>query len=120
MLERLGAQAAHLLLYGLILALPLSGWIHDSAFKDAAAHPLTIFGLPWFRIGPIARLDPAAKEQVHATWFAIHSALAYGLYGLLALHVLGALKHQFIDREAELGRMLPWGRADGATPSSRP
>ena len=113
-LERLGAHAAHLLLYGLILALPLSGWIHDSAFKDAAAHPLTIFGLPWFRIGLITQLDPAAKERVHATWFAIHSALAYGLYGLLALHVLGALKHQFIDGEAEFGRILPWGRAKPA------
>ncbi len=56
-------------------------------------------------------LDPATKEQVHATWFAIHSDLAYVLYGLLALHVLGALKHQFIDGEAEFGRILPWGRA---------
>ena len=113
-LERIGAHAAHIILYGLILGLPISGWIHDSAFKDAAAHPLTIFGLPWFRIGPITRLDPATKEQVHATWFAIHGYLAYALYALLALHVLGALKHQFIDKEAEFGRILPWGRVKPA------
>ncbi len=112
-LERLGAHAAHLLLYALILGLPLSGWIHDSAFKDAAAHPLTLFGLvPFPRIGFIMRLDPATKEQVHATWFAVHASLAYALYGLLALHVLGALKHQFWDGEGEFGRILPWGRAD--------
>ena len=113
-LERAGAHAAHLLLYGLIFGLPLSGWIHDSAFKDAAAHPLVLFGvIPWFRIAAIANLDPATKEQVHAFWYSVHSALGYGLYALLALHILGALKHQFVDGEGEFGRILPFGRADG-------
>ncbi len=111
-LERVGAHAAHLLLYALILALPISGWIHDSAFKLAAQHPLRLFGLvPWPRIAPIMALDPATRERVHALWFQIHASLAYVLYALLALHILGALKHQFIDREPELGRILPWGQA---------
>ncbi len=106
-LERLGAHAAHVLLYGLILALPLSGWIHDSAFKDAAQHPLYLFGvIPWFRIGPIAAMPPDVKEPFHALWFQIHVALSYALYALLALHILGALKHQFLDKEPELQRML--------------
>jgi cytochrome b561 len=119
-LERVGAHAAHALLYVLILGLPLSGWIHDSAFKDAAAHPLTLFGIiPWFRIGPIMALDPAVKEQVHATWFQIHGLLAYALYALLALHILGALKHQFIDKEPEFARIALWRRAR-AMPGSRP
>ncbi len=106
-LERAGAHLAHVLLYVLILGLPISGWIHDSAFKDAAATPLYLFGLiPWPRIGFIMALDPAVKERVHTLWFNIHSSLAYVLYALLALHVLGALKHQFIDKEPEFGRML--------------
>ena len=114
-LERAGAHAAHLLLYLLIFGLPISGWIHDSAFKDAATHPLVLFGvIPWFRISAIANLDPATKEQVHAFWYSVHASLAYVLYALLALHVLGALKHQFIDREGEFGRILPWGRASSA------
>ena len=105
--DRLGAHAAHLVLYGLIFALPLSGWIHDSAFKDAAAHPLYLFGLvPWPRIGAIETMNPAQKEPFHTLWFQIHGALAYVLYALLALHVLGALKHQLIDKEPELRRML--------------
>ena len=108
LVERAGAHLAHLLLYGLILGLPISGYIHDSAFKDAAAHPLTLFGLvPFPRIAPIMALDPATKVRVHAFWFAVHGWLAYGLYALLALHVAGALKHQFLDREPELQRMLP-------------
>jgi cytochrome b561 len=110
-IERFGAHAAHLLLYVLIFALPISGWIHDSAFKQAAEHPLVLFGLvPWPRIGAIMALDPATKERVHTLWFQIHSSLAYVLYALLALHVLGALKHQWIDKERELSRILPWGR----------
>ena len=106
--ERLLAHGAHLLLYALILGLPLSGWIHDSAFKDAAAHPLRLFGLvPWPRIAPIMALDPVTKEAVHATWFRIHGLLAYGLYALLALHLLGVLKHHLLDRDPVLQRMLP-------------
>jgi cytochrome b561 len=105
-LERAGAHAAHFLLYVLILALPISGWLHDSAFKDAAAHPLRLFWLiPWFRIGAIANLDPPTKEAAHSQLFALHVWLGYALYALVALHVLGALKHQFIDGEAELTRM---------------
>ena len=114
-LEKLGAHAAHILLYALIFGLPISGYIHDSAFKDAAANPLTLFGLVTVpRLAPIMALDPATKEQVHATWFAIHGWLGYALYALLALHILGALKHQFVDGEGELGRILPWGKADAA------
>ncbi len=107
-LERVGSHAAHLLLYGLILGLPLSGWLHDSAYKDAAQAPLRIFGVvPWFRIGLLADLDPVTKEYWHGVLYTVHTWFAYVLYGLLALHILGALKHQFVDREAELQRMLP-------------
>ena len=105
-LERAGAHAAHAALYVLILLLPLSGWLHDSAFKDAGAHPLQIFWLiPWFRIGAIANLDPATKERVHSFFFGMHVWAGYILYALVAVHILGALKHQFIDREAQFARM---------------
>lgn len=115
-IERGGAHLAHLVLYVLILGLPISGYIHDSAFAQAAAHPLRLYGLvPFPRIGPIMALDPATKQRVHDFWFSVHGFLAYGLYALLALHVLGALKHQLLDRQPELARMLPWGRRPVAT-----
>ena len=38
--ERKGAHLAHLLLYAVILLLPLTGYIHDSAWKLAASHPI--------------------------------------------------------------------------------
>ncbi len=115
--ERLGAHAAHIVLYALILALPISGYVHDSAFKAAAAHPLMLYGLvPFPRIGAIMALDPATKAQVHATWFALHGWLAIVLYVLVGLHLAGVLKHQLFDREPVLRRMLPGGGRPGALP----
>ena len=110
-LERFAAHAAHGVLYLLILALPISGWMHDSAWKSAPTHPMSLFWLvPWPRIGWIEAMEPAQKEHFHSVLFAVHAYAAYALYALLALHVLGALKHQFWDREPELQRMLPGRR----------
>ncbi len=106
--ERFSAHLAHAILYLLIFALPLSGWLHDSAWKDAATHPMKLFGLiPWPRIGFITGLDPIPKEALHSVFGAVHEQFAWLLYVLFVLHVGGALKHQFIDKEPELQRMLP-------------
>ena len=104
--ERWSAHAAHGVLYSLILLLPLSGWLHDSAWKDAASHPMRLFGLvPWPRIGFIAGIEPVSKESLHTLFGIFHTAFGYALYVLLVLHIGGALKHQFLDREPELQRM---------------
>jgi len=105
--ERRLAGLAHLLFYVLMLTLPISGWLHDSAWKDAASHPMRLFGLlPWPRIGPVAQIEPVAKEALH-TWFGtLHAGCGYVLYGLLALHIVGALKHQWLDRQPQLQRMM--------------
>jgi cellulose synthase/poly-beta-1,6-N-acetylglucosamine synthase-like glycosyltransferase/cytochrome b561 len=112
--ERRGAHAVHALLYGLMLALPLSGWLHDSAWKDAGTHPMRLFGLmPWPRIQAIAELDPTLKESLHTLFGHLHSWCADALYVLFFLHVCGALKHQILDRQPELQRMLPRSGRDG-------
>ncbi|WP_375382368.1 cytochrome b [uncultured Sphingomonas sp.] len=106
--EITASHATHILLYALIFAMPLSGWIMDSAWKDAATHPMQLFGLiGWPRIGIVMRLDPATRDHVHDLFGAAHVWLSYLLYGLFGLHVAGALKHQWLDREPELQRMLP-------------
>jgi cytochrome b561 len=107
-LERLGAHAAHWVLYLLMFLLPISGWMHDSAWKDAATHPMHYFGLfEWPRIGWITGIEPATKERLHDLFGALHIGAGYVLYLMFALHVLGALKHQVLDHEKELQRMLP-------------
>jgi len=40
----------------------------------------------------------------------VHEALNWGLFALVGLHVAGALKHQIIDRDGTLRRMLPFGK----------
>ena len=108
--ERISAGAVHIALYVLIFAIPISGWMHDSAFKEAALYPMRLFGLvPWPRISLIADVEPQTKEFLHNLFGAVHRWLGYGLFGLFALHVVGALKHQFWDREPELQRIVPWG-----------
>ena len=107
-IERFGAHAAHGVLYLLMILLPLSGWMHDSAWKDAATHPMQLFGLfEWPRIGWISGIEPVLKETWHTVLGGVHTWAGYVFYVLFALHVLGALKHQFFDGEAELQRMLP-------------
>lgn len=106
--EQTAAHLAHIALYVLIFALPLTGWLHDSAWVAAASHPMRLFGLvPWPRIGFIMNLDAATKERLHAQFGVLHTACSYALYGVLALHVAGALKHQWIDRHSVLRRMMP-------------
>ena len=102
------SHLVHLALYALMIGLPLSGWLHDSAWKDAATHPMRWFGLfPWPRIGLVTNVDSALKERLHELFGAVHTNLGYALYVLVALHILGALKHQFIDGESEIQRMWP-------------
>jgi cytochrome b561 len=108
--EKAAAHVAHFLLYVLMIGLPLSGWAHDSAWKDAATHPMQYFHLfDWPRIGFILNMDPAVKEhlQLHDRLGTLHAWLGYGLYALLAMHVGGALKHQWIDRHSVIKRMVP-------------
>ena len=104
--EKLSAHATHGVLYALMLALPISGWLHDSAWKDAATHPMTLYGLvPWPRLGFIQSIEPVTKEQLHTLFGLFHTVFGYALYAAFALHVGGALKHQFIDKDPELQRM---------------
>ncbi len=104
--ETRAAQIAHGTLYAFMIAMPVSGWMHDSAWKDAATHPMRLFGVvPWERLGFILNMEPAAKEAFHTLLGTIHASLGYTLLALLLLHIVGALKHQWLDKEPELQRM---------------
>jgi cytochrome b561 len=106
--ERRSAHAAHFVLYALLFCLPLSGWMHDSAWAGAASHPMYLYGLvPWPRIGWLMAIDPANKDYWHDLLGRVHTSFAYVLYAMVAAHVAGALKHQWLDKEPELQRMLP-------------
>lgn len=106
--ERAAAHGAHVLLYLVMLGLPLSGWMHDSAWKAAGEIPMYWFGLfQWPRIGWIMQIAPDLKERLHDVFGGIHTWLSYLLYALVGLHIAAALKHQFWDGDPELQRMWP-------------
>ncbi|WP_211234546.1 cytochrome b [Solimonas soli] len=99
--EKRAAEITHRLLYLLLFAIPLSGWLMSSAkgFQTVYLGKLPIPDL----LGKNAALGAALTG--------VHEALTWLLLGLLALHVAAALKHHFIDRDDVLRRMLPWTRA---------
>jgi cytochrome b561 len=108
--ERWLAKATHLVFYLLMLGLPLSGWAMVSASPLIKVHPTVLFGvIPWPAL-PYPGLD---SDQVHAArklFGAGHSLLAKVAYAAIVLHVAGALKHQIVDRDDMLGRMIPFLR----------
>ena len=64
--EKRTSKVCHLALYLLMIAIPISGWMHDSAWKDAPTRPMQLFYLvPWPRISFIAQQAPAYKETLH-------------------------------------------------------
>ncbi|MCV2887015.1 cytochrome b/b6 domain-containing protein [Ruegeria aquimaris] len=102
--EAMAAETVHWLLYGSLVLVPLSGWIHHAATEGFA--PI------WWPFGQSLPLVP--KDAALAALAAgLHQVLQWVLVGSLALHVAGALKHHVIDRDQTLRRMLP-GR--GASP----
>ncbi|AHD00876.1 cytochrome b/b6 domain-containing protein [Leisingera methylohalidivorans] len=107
--EALAAEMVHWLLYGSLVAVPLSGWIHHAA--------TTGFAPIWWPFGQSLPFVP--KSEVAASFFGgVHWVLVWTLGASLALHIAGALKHHVIDRDATLHRMLP-GRADLPQPPAQ-
>lgn len=104
--ERKLAHATHGGFYALLLALPLSGWLIISTSKIAV--PTRLFGL----IGwPHIPVPDALRRTVHQGSEVSHQVLVWGIFVLVALHVAGALKHHFVDGDAELDRMIPGVKA---------
>lgn len=104
--QAVAARTGHAALYFLIIAMPLSGWIYDSAWEYAADVPIDFFGLfEMPRIAWVADMPAGPKKEVDELFHHVHEWLSYLLYVLLAAHLAGALKHQYFDRIPTLQRM---------------
>lgn len=96
--QKWAARGVHVALYLLMLALPLSGWLFNSA-KD--------FPLRWFGLISIPSLTSGQNSALARLAHEVHETLFWVLIGILVLHVGAALKHHFYDRDNVLKRMLP-------------
>jgi cytochrome b561 len=90
----------HGMLYLLMFAAPLLGWLHSSA---------TGFSVVWFGVLPLP--DLVGKDKVVADMLKeLHAGAVYALAGLVTLHALAAVYHHTVRRDQVLARMLPWLR----------
>ena len=98
--ERFAAESVHYLLYALIFAIPVSGWLMSSAKGMQTV---------WFGVLPLPDLigkDKELGDLLHE----VHEALNYALLGLLLAHAGAALKHHFIQHDDILARMVTFLR----------
>ena len=102
--EKRAAEISHRLLYLMLFAAPLSGWLMSSA----KGFQTVLFGV--LPIPDLLHKNPPLGEALDA----VHVTLVWMLLGLIALHALAALKHHFIDRDEVLARMTP-----GISPPTR-
>ena len=96
--QRLAAEATHVLLYLLMFAVPLSGWLMSSAKG---------FQTVWFGVLPLPDLlnkDTELGELLQQ----VHMILNFSMAALVLAHLGAALKHHFLERDDVLTRMLPF------------
>lgn len=97
-MARLAAHVGHWVLYVLMLAIPVSGWLMSSAQG---------FQVVWFGVLPLPDLVGKDKE-LGALLQDIHVVLNYTLLVAVIGHVAAALQHHFIKKDTVLARMLPF------------
>ncbi len=91
------SHASHSLLYGLMLVIPLSGWIYSSSTGVSVVY-----------LGVVPLPDLVAKNRDNARiLLLLHQSLNFILAAVVVFHVAAALKHHFVDRDGILARMLP-------------
>lgn len=101
------AGIVHTLFYVVMILGPITGWLLVSTAKIQV--PTLLFGIvPW----PHLPVDHGWHEPAES----IHGAMAWLAIGLFALHIAGALRHQWLLGKPELQRIIPFarGKAVGA------
>ena len=88
------AKNVHRLLYVLMVALPLSGLMMAIASK---------YGVKWFGLAFIGGLDNTPLREAFKE---VHIVIGLVILFIIIVHILGALKHKFIDKDETLDRML--------------
>ncbi len=95
--QRVIARVSHDLMYVLIFALPLTGWLMSSALNT----PVSYFGLfTWPDL-------VAPRQELGDLLALVHSNLFKLLAGIICVHASAALLHHFVFKDAVLRRMLP-------------
>ncbi|WP_347555353.1 cytochrome b [Robbsia sp. KACC 23696] len=98
-LSAVAAHGVHHFLYLLMVCVPLSGYLYSSIAGIQVVY-LGLVPLPTL-VGPHPELRHLFRN--------IHVYLDWTLFAVVILHFLAVLKHQLLDRDRLLSRMLPFG-----------
>ena len=101
---RMLAGIVHGLFYLVMILGPVTGWLLVSTARVQV--PTLLYGMvPWPHL-PVGR-------ALHEPAESIHGAMAWLAIGLFLLHIIGALRHQWLLGKPELQRMIPFARGKG-------
>jgi cytochrome b561 len=95
--QRVGSEAMHWLLYVLVLATTVTGWLFAS-FRGWSVSFFELFPAPM-----LASDNAAAGRAING----LHQVMEWTLLVFIGLHVLAALAHVFVYRNRVMQRMLP-------------
>ena len=95
--QRLSSEAVHWLLYALVLATTVTGWLFAS-FRG--------WEVSLFYLVPLPMLT-AENAAAGKAFDGLHQAIEWALLVLIGIHVAAALAHIFIHRDRIMQRMLP-------------
>ena len=99
--QRVLARTIHILFYVLLIGLPLGGWLAMSYFGRG----VDIWGLFTVPVLPVGSSPETGKSVI-----GLHKTGGEIMIYLIALHILGALKHTFWNKDGTLFKMLPFGK----------
>jgi cytochrome b561 len=97
--QRISSEAVHWLLYVLVLATTMTGWLFAS-FRGWSLSYFYLVPLPM-----LANKDAVTIRQIDG-W---HQIAEWALLITIGVHVVAALTHILIYRDRIMQRMLPWG-----------
>jgi cytochrome b561 len=101
--QKVGARLSHGTLYGLLLVMPISGWVMSSAL-----------GISTVYLGLLPLPDPVAPDrELGQSLILVHNVLGLALAALIALHIAAAIYHHFVLRDEIMRRMMPFMTAGG-------
>lgn len=95
-MQHFAAKATQVLMYVLMIALPISGWL----MRNAAGLPVSFFGL--FELPLLVE----SSIKAYSFYRELHGVMAWSLFGVIVMHVSAALHHGLIRQDSVLPSML--------------
>lgn len=94
--QSLVAKSTHVALYGLMIGMPLLGWM----ILSAAGKPIPFFGL---ELPALVAKNKALADLLKE----VHETIGVLGYYLIGIHAIAALYHHYVLKDDTLSRMLP-------------